>query len=252
VALSALVLAASLILLLLSHRQLHRHLQGLLYLLTRSQKTALILYALLFFPGVLLHEGSHWLAAKLLRVPTRGFSLFPRKSSGGMIRFGYVETATTDPLRGSLIGLAPLVSGGLAMVLIALEGLGLRQYITGLASGQQQLAGLQPARLLATPDLLLWLYLAFAIGNTMLPSKSDRASWASALIVVAALAFIGTLLGLFNWSGAWLQRAFEMLAENLAGIFLVTVVLDGLLLLPILLLEAILSRILGRKIVYGG
>jgi hypothetical protein len=138
------------------------------------------------------------------------------------------------------------------MVLIALEGLGLRQYITGLASGQQQLAGLQPARLLATPDLLLWLYLAFAIGNTMLPSKSDRASWASALIVVAALAFIGTLLGLFNWSGAWLQRAFEMLAENLAGIFLVTVVLDGLLLLPILLLEAILSRILGRKIVYGG
>ncbi|MFO7682523.1 MAG: hypothetical protein R6X34_20995, partial [Chloroflexota bacterium] len=79
------------IVLLFLQRWIHTHLHGLSLLITGKPEYAVILYALVLFPGVLLHELSHWLAASLLGVRTGRFSLLPRRQPDGSIQLGYVE-----------------------------------------------------------------------------------------------------------------------------------------------------------------
>jgi hypothetical protein len=50
--------------LLLLQRRLHLETQAVFLLLTRRGDLALVLYSMLFFPGVLLHEASHYLMAR--------------------------------------------------------------------------------------------------------------------------------------------------------------------------------------------
>ena len=104
--------------LLFLQRSLHREIQAILLLLTRRSDIALTIFAILFFPGVLLHESSHWLMARMLGVKTGRFSLIPKPMANGRLRLGYVETATPDIVRDALIGVAPLLAGG-AFVIFA-------------------------------------------------------------------------------------------------------------------------------------
>ena len=243
------LLGVSLLLLLPVQRQLHRHLQGLLYLVVRRPSVALFLYSILFLPGVALHEASHWVTAKLLRVRTKAFSLLPQKQ-GEKVRFGYVETEPTDPFRAALIGLAPLFVGSTAMGFLALDFLGIRDIIA--ATGGSPLLGLQEGidQLASTPDLLLWLYLVFTISNTMLPSAADRAAWLPALGLAAALSLGALALGIGDAAAAYAAPWIEAVASNLTAIFTITAVLDLVLLVPVLLLEKLIGRILGAEIVY--
>lgn len=230
-------------------RLMHRHLQGLLLLLVRKPAIALYLYSLIFLPGVALHETSHWLAAKLLRVRTLAFSLLPRKQ-GSKVRFGYVETQATDPIRAALIGMAPLVVGASVVVFVALDYLGLRSVLEGIAIAP--LDGLQQGweTVASTPDLLVWLYLVFAISNTMLPSAADRAAWLPALALAAALAVGAHALGVADASASIAQPWLELAAENLSGVFVMTAVFDLALLVPILAAETFVTRLLGWEVVY--
>ena len=77
--------------LLLLQRWIHAHLHGLSLLLTGKPERAVYIYALVLFPGVLLHELSHWLAATLLGVRAGRFSVMPRHRPDGTIQLGYVE-----------------------------------------------------------------------------------------------------------------------------------------------------------------
>ena len=79
----------------------------LFYFLTGSEKAAVILFSILFFPGTLIHELAHWLMAKLLFVPTSSMEFIPQ-IQGGSIKLGSVSIAKTDPLRRLLIGVAAL------------------------------------------------------------------------------------------------------------------------------------------------
>jgi hypothetical protein len=73
-------------------RFLHREIQAVILLLTRNIQLTIGLFSVLFFPGVFLHELSHFLMAKVLSVRTRGFSLIPQSLSDGRLQMGYVET----------------------------------------------------------------------------------------------------------------------------------------------------------------
>lgn len=219
-------------------------------MLTRRRSLALTLYALLLLPGVALHEISHWLAAKLLRVPTRGFSLWPRRRRAGTVQLGYVETAQVDPLRASVIGLAPLLAGGASLALVGVDRLGVGRLSAEIAEGGivGAIRGFQS--LLSAPDLLLWTYLVFAVSNTMLPSRSDRAAWMTALAMVAAIALAGATLGFADGVAALLGPPALGVADGLAGAFLLATGLDLALLVPLLLLEMVLTRLVGWEIVY--
>ena len=52
-------------LLLLADRWMHRHLQGVMFLISNDEEIALWLYAIILLPGVALHELSHALVAGL-------------------------------------------------------------------------------------------------------------------------------------------------------------------------------------------
>lgn len=219
-------------------------------MLTRRRSLALTLYAILLLPGVALHETSHWLAAKLLRVPTRGFSLVPRRRRGGTLQLGYVETAEVDPLRASLIGLAPLVAGASLLALLAVGQLGLDLLAAEVIEGDvigliRSLDGL-----FTRPGLALWIYLIFAVSNTMLPSRSDRAAWVAALAIVVLIALAGLALGIADPVATWAGPVAVTFGGDLAGVFLLAACLDLLLLVPILLLEIVLTRLIGWEIVY--
>jgi len=231
-------------------RYLFRHLQGFLLLVSRRQSVALYLYALLFFPGVVLHETSHWLTARVLGVGTRRLSLLPSRQRGGRMRFGYVETEASDPFRSSLIGVAPLVTGTLACLLLAGEVLGLapagERLVLGDWSGGLAALGQSIAR----PDALVWLYLCFAISNTMLPSASDRRAWLWPLGLMAAAGLGLYAAGLGPDTAAWLTPWLERLSLRLTAVLGLTAALDLMLIPPVLLLEWLTARLVGLRIEY--
>ena len=121
--------------LILLQRSLHRAIQTVILLITRSPEITVALFSLLFFPGVLLHEGSHFLMAKILGVPTGRVSFIPESMKGNRLRLGFVETASTDIIRDALIGTAPLLTGGLFVAYAGIVHLNLLSAWDGFASG---------------------------------------------------------------------------------------------------------------------
>ena len=77
------------------------------------------IFSIIFLPGVFLHESSHFVMAKILRVPTGDFSIFPQSLPDGRLQLGYVETARSDIVRNSLIGAAPLIIGTFFVAYVA-------------------------------------------------------------------------------------------------------------------------------------
>ena len=92
--------AVALIALQFLQRWIHRHLHGVALLITGNKNWAIILYAIILFPGVLLHEASHWLTAKILGVRTGSFSVIPKAGKDGTIQLGYVEYYKTQSVGG--------------------------------------------------------------------------------------------------------------------------------------------------------
>ena len=84
-------------------RQVHEGLQELFFLLTEHPTVAAYLFQILLLPGVLLHELSHLVVAKLLGVRVRRVSLQP-KVRGKKIQMGAVTMDRPDFLRGGMQG----------------------------------------------------------------------------------------------------------------------------------------------------
>ena len=241
-------LAAASLFLWFVQRELHRHIQGLVLLLTGSDKAAALAHFLLLLPGIVVHELSHWLAAHLLGVRTGPIAIGPERKRGRELRFGSVQIARADPVRESLIGLAPLLSGTGLILLVAHWGFGLLPTLS-LAPAQW------PARLwscLQATDAWLWIYLIFAISNAMLPSASDRRplrTFALYVLLVLVLAYL--TIGFPRGSEAWLAWGLR-LASYLAYAFTLTETIDIAVLALLLLLEWLAGRLTGRRVRYSG
>ena len=72
-------LLAALIVLVFLQRSLHREIQAFFLILSHNPGFTQVIFAIIFFPGVFLHELSHFLVAKLLGVQTGKFSLIPQR-----------------------------------------------------------------------------------------------------------------------------------------------------------------------------
>lgn len=237
--------AGSLIPLVLLERWIHRHLQGATLLLTGDPEVAVLLYALPLLPGVLLHEVSHALAGLLVGARVGRISILPARSEG-RIQLGFVPVEATGPVRTALIGLAPLVTGCLALLLIGARGLRLGAMSAALAAGDWAgaLAGLDEA--IHAPDAGVWAYLCFAISNTMLPSRSDMRAWPIIVVFLALVAGVVFLLGLGPSLAAPLSDALRWLAIACGLTFLVDLPFAGL----IFGAEKVLERVKGMKVEY--
>jgi hypothetical protein len=183
--------------------------------------------------------------AKILRVRTGKASLIPKSMSNGRLQMGYVETAQTDIIRDSLIGIAPLVAGSSFIAYAGLNRLGLGTLVEVLTNGQVELFWKGLTLLPQMDDFFLWFYLAFTISSTMMPSESDSHAWLPLGLWTAGL----LTLGIFAGAGTWMLENIAPLLNNFLGLvatlFGLSVALHVVLLLPTMLLHRIVSRVTG-------
>ncbi|MFN8427527.1 MAG: hypothetical protein U0X87_14870, partial [Anaerolineales bacterium] len=180
-------------------RLLHREIQAVFLILTRDAALTMGIFSLIFLPGVFLHELSHFLMAKILRVPTGRFSIFPRALPDGRLQLGYVETARADIVRDSLIGAAPLIAGTVLVAYVAVYRLDMRILWDTFRNGQFSLFWLGISALPRVSDFYLWFYLTFAVSSTMTPSESDRHAWLDLVIALGILFSVTLLFGAGPW-----------------------------------------------------
>ncbi len=85
-----------------------QHMQGIGLLLFNSSNAGMALLWFVLFPGIILHEASHWIMARLLGLKTGRFRVWPQPK-GKEIVLGSVEVQRGGVLRDSLVGLAPFL-----------------------------------------------------------------------------------------------------------------------------------------------
>lgn len=231
-----LALAISLLVLSWLSRQVSLGVQAVTYYLTGSADLASVIIFLVLLPGVLLHESAHWLAARAVGLRTGKFRVWPTKQ-GDYIGLGSVSVERSDIWRESIVGVAPLVAGNFVIALI-----GWRIFAT-----PELLAALEAGRLLdtvglffdalGTADGLVWAYVLFTIGNSMMPSASDREPFKPVLIYTAFAALIYIVVGLplapVTFLLGWTVPMFEIAI----GALVFLIVLDLLIWAVLLLLE---------------
>ncbi len=225
-------------------RFLHREIQAVILLITRNVQLTIGLFSVLFFPGVFLHELSHFLVAKILGVRTRGFSLIPQSLPDGRLQMGYVETEKSDIVRDSLVGLAPLIAGTLFVAYAGASKLRLDILWNSLRDGQLELFWMGLGFLPAVPDFYVWLYLTFAVSSTMLPSESDRHSWLPLGLWVAALLALAVFSGAGAWMIANLAPLLDDLLYSVALLFGLSSLLHVILLLPFYGIHRLLASLM--------
>lgn len=155
-------------------RKLINKISRLFYILTRNKRLTVYLFAILFLPGTVVHELSHFLSATVLFVRTGKITLWPEIDEKG-VKLGSVEIAKTDPIRRFIIGVAPFIFGTLILLAILVyisSGFGENSLVVALA-----------------------VYLIFTIGNTMFSSKKDLEETWKLVILILIVFVILQLLG---------------------------------------------------------
>ncbi|GAB4533210.1 MAG: hypothetical protein Kow0063_14880 [Anaerolineae bacterium] len=230
-------------------RWIEAHIQGLAYLITGDTTVALWVFFLIFLPGTLVHELSHWLVARLLGVRTGRIVIWPQSKRDGTVWLGAIQIARADPVRSSLIGLAPLISGSLLVALIG-ANLQLGTIGSALTTGRWELVWQALAHSISLPDFWLWLYLLFAIANRMLPSPADREPWKPVIIFL-------TLLSIFVISAGWTPRISAEAGNTILNVasfllyaFTLTVAIDVIVALLIAFMESIAVTIRQERVPY--
>jgi hypothetical protein len=239
----------SFMLLVLVQKWIHRHLHGVAYLLTGDPEMAVMLYALPLLPGVALHELSHALMATLLGVKSAKLTIIPRRQPDGHIRLGSVQVERVDALRASLIGLAPLLFGGLAVLLISTYAFGVSTL--GEAVRAENIGGViaSLSGVLNAPDAWLWLYLLFAIANALVPSPADRVTWPPVILFSVLMLILALIFGL-NSAVADVGNLIGEGLRWLAAAFTITLVVNVPFLIVIWFGELMVGRVKGQRVAY--
>lgn len=219
----------SIIMLSVLRTRLHFEFVAVSILIFGSNLVGKWIYTIIFLPGTILHELSHWLMAELLGVGTGEITILPDfddNLEGDREKLGSVQTAKTGPLRSFLIGAAPFLTG--LAVLFVLGSLLLRG------------------------DLLLWqyaliFYSVIVVGSSMLLSKEDRKSWpfiAILLVVVTVIYYVLPIKipqDLILGATSLIVRLNQVLFVTAGAILVIIGISHGL--------RRIIERLLGKKVI---
>lgn len=187
---NVIIFLIELIILFFISRYLLKQIFSLLMKLTRNRTVAVTILILITFPGTVIHELAHLFTAEILGVRTGKLSLVPESIREEQINTGSVQVAETDPVRRSLIGVAPVGVG--IVVLTALS-----YFLTGLVEAVQlNIAG---GRILS-PEFWILIgltYALFAVSNTMFASEVDmKGVWP--VFIILGLIFAALYLSGFR------------------------------------------------------
>lgn len=229
------VFFVQLILLYVLSRWLNGSLFNLMLKLTRSHRVAVMSTMLLLFPGTVVHELAHLFVAEILRVRTGKISLFPKIRSDSYVEAGSVEVERSDPLRRTLIGIAPLVVGIITITITS-------AYLTSLLP--QIMTLVQQADVLKQPMLYLFMglgYLLFAVSNNMFPSSVDMKGVPAVGVVLLLFVVTAYFVGVrFTLSGQALDMYVQILfslVTNLTVVIVLNIVLLIILRLVLFLIK---------------
>jgi len=149
---------------------------------------------LFVFPGTVIHELSHYLACIFTGVRVRQVRLFSPQKNGAL---GWVLSDPADPIRRSLIALAPFIGGSLAIYALLRFGLPSGQIDPLSVTPNNLVEGFRASLLSITTTLRstdlhqlstwLILYVLFSLGFAVAPSSEDLAPLAAYGILAAAI-----------------------------------------------------------------
>lgn len=234
------------ILTILLQRWLHHHIQGFVLALTGNPGCGLRLLFYLLLPGIVLHEASHFVVAKFLLVHTDGIDIGIGRPQKKRVSLGSVNIERTDPLRQSLIGIAPFIVGIGAIWLIA--GAGFDLWPNAGLSFEQMIGRVREYAY----DWTTWLdlYLIFAVSTAMIPSESDREPWAP---VITFFGLGVAILFLMGWTPRVppdLVLLARQLLDALTFALGVAVLVNGVVALALWVLERTVESISGKRVEY--
>ena len=232
-------------------RWIHKHLQGLGLLLTNDPKGAVLMYYISLLPGVFLHELTQWVLALILRVKVKRFQLWPDRQKGGLIRLGLVDIADdTDMVRATLIGVVPVLVGIVVIALIGGAHFDTSALGSAFSTGDVNAIGSGLGKFFSTPDVLVWVYLVFAIANAMLPEEQDRINWWLLAGALAAIAVFLWLLDLGILIQAGLDGPLADLARMMSLALTLSLGIDRAVMGLISLTEWVFGRFFNREVHY--
>lgn len=231
--------------------QIQRSIQAMAMLLGGDHYTGIVLYSMLFLPGVVIHEMSHFFAATLLGVRTGDITIFPRRDSedDGRIALGTVKVEKTDFVRSSLIGVAPFVTGSIA--LFALVSIMFDPIIGQFEwTSVSQLIGVGQ-QLLASPKNILFFYLVFAISNTMFVSKEDARAFPVIAFFLILIGGVMLATGTAQHVGMVVWPRVEPQVIILTASFMAALIIDLVVVLVLRMMVFIMQKVVRKRVVYG-
>jgi len=169
------------LLLYFTHRKMTRELSDLLHRLGGNQNVLIWIWSVVFLPGTIIHEISHFLAAAATGTRTGQIEIFPEFIENLLeesdrprgVSLGSVQVARMNPLQGFIVGLAPFISGTVLLI-----------WLSSLIQVSYQAQNPYP--------LLLQAYLFFVIANSFFPSWSDiKQTLPLFIITLIAMALAG-------------------------------------------------------------
>ena len=143
-------------------------------------------FYLLVFPGVVLHEGAHYLACLFTGTKVSRFAPFsPRRSNDGRLVLGYVRHERRALPIGAIIGLAPILLNplGLLFATALLTPLTLEEVASPSAGAVVE--GIFTSGFLTRTPLLaaIWAYLSLSFALGSVPSREDLSTLPVVLLV---------------------------------------------------------------------
>jgi hypothetical protein len=224
-----LLLFAELILLFFLSQRLTQAVFELCLLLFRARSVAITILTILNFPGTVIHELSHLFTAEVLGVHTGKLTLVPDSIQSDEIKAGSVMIAQTDPFRRYLIGLAPMVTG---LVAISAISYALFQYASGWG---------------------IWgfwggIYLLLAVGNAMFSSAEDLKGFIPFIItlgiMITAAYVAGFRVGITGPAFSVATQILDALTKSLGIVLVLNII--GIILTKLLI--ALTEKLTRRKI----
>jgi len=177
-------------------------------------------FYLLVFPGVILHEGAHYLACLLTGTKVFSFAPFsPGRSNDGRLMLGYVRHERRAFPIGAIIGLAPILLNplGLLFVTALLTPLTLQEVaspaVRVVVEGIFESGFLIRAPLLAA----IWVYLSLSFALGSVPSREDLSTLPVMLLVFGGGILLFALLRI--GAESVLSSAIDDLSALAAGLY---------------------------------
>lgn len=207
----------SLLGLFLTKKQMTTDISRLVHRLGGSQHSAIVIWSIIFLPGTIVHEISHFLVAALTGARTGKIEIFPEyldeeNDNHTSVALGSVQTQKLNPIRGFLVGIAPFITG--IALLIWLASLIQTSYF----SGNYWI-------------VLLEGYLFFTIANSFFPSWPDIKQALPFVIISLVVALAAWYFGfqIFLSSSSFVWTILDILWKTICASILLNLIIIGAL-----------------------